>query len=139
MLFKSLRSAQTTNDFSVHVSDRDWKTQWVELVSAHTERVDVNLIQKTATLHIRQLKEGVIQEAIFHTLSKDPEAQKIDEVRVRPARGEVYEYIFTNGRLVNHHCAFDYKKKEPVVHTLALQFEQVELKIDNREFKLKRA
>ena len=86
--------AQDKCDFSVEIHDADWDANWSSLVSKQTTRLEVNLVKRTLTFHLRQTAKGVIQEVIFHALTHG----KIDHILVRPAKNpDGYEYHFKNG------------------------------------------
>lgn len=124
-MFNTLKRAQKANNFKVSVKDSDWSDKWDKLISAQTVAVDVNLVRKQATLHVRQLQAGYIQDLIFHVLQD--EHRKIDEVRISPAKGSAYEMVFTNGTLVDHETSFDYYDNGELIHVLVLVFDQVDL------------
>jgi len=128
MLKHSLKPAQLTNDFVVTVHDKDWTKEWMELLSNQTTRAEINLVHKSVVLDIRQLRKGHIQDLLFHVLNADStEARKIDEIRIRPAKRQSYEYIFSSGRLTDHAVAFDYDMVNPVTHRVKFMFNQVRL------------
>ena len=86
------------------------------------------LVKKKATLVVRQLRTGHIQDLIFHIMDgSNTEARKIDEVRIRPAKRQAYEYIFSNGKLTDHAASFDYYTAKPLTHTLEFTFKSVRL------------
>ena len=128
MLKHSLKQPQTTNDFVVTVSDKDWKHEWMEMMSCQITRTEINLVTRQMVLYVRQLTTGHIQDLIFHLLDKDSASNRtIDEVRVRPAKRQAYEYVFTNGKLIDHGVAFDYYDADVVQHKMVLSFDRVRL------------
>lgn len=125
-LLDNFRISQRKNDFSITVNDADWDTRWTGIISSQVVSVDVSFTEKSLTLYLRQLKSGIIQNIIFHTLNKD--TRKIDQVIITPAKGKKYEYHFRNGEVVYHHVYFDYTSTEVVTHMLQLNFKEIELK-----------
>jgi len=123
----TLRVGQTQNDFSVTVIDRDWSNDWINTVTAQTSKVELNLVKCELTLYVRQLKAGIIQEVIFHMLTKN--GSSIDQIRVLPAKSKKHgaEYIFNDGKLVDHHLKMDYTSKEVIEHKLVFNFGHVNL------------
>ena len=120
------RRAQTQNDFSITVSDKDWESDWIDLISTQTKGALIEFGSKKITIYVRQMASGTIQDIIFHILQR--ENQNIEEVRIRPARGSAYEYLFLNGELIYHSCEFDIDKTDPLVHKLVFKFDEVNLK-----------
>lgn len=123
--WNTLRRGQTANDFAVTVADRDWSTEWIDLISSQTTGVDVNLVWKRVTLTIRQLKAGYIQDLLFHILDK--ETATVDMVRITPAQRQSWEMVFKNGRMVDHEVKFSYYNKSELVHVIVLEFDEVVL------------
>ena len=128
-------SAQAKSDFSVEIHDADWDAEWGSLVSKQTTRLEVNLVKRTLVFHLRQTVKGVIQNVIFHVLTRG----KIDHILVRPAKNaNGYEYHFKGGMVIDHSCDFAYvyygndgkesHAKGPLIHVLTVEFAEVELK-----------
>ena len=133
----NFRSAQCQSDFSVEVSDREWESKWTSVISKQTTSVKINFVERKVTLLVRQLKIGIVQDVIFHTLSKEKRNRMIDQMTVRPAKGakSSYEYLFKDGRLVDHNCEFKYVAKGDLIHTLVFEFAEVTLKSPSSEYR----
>lgn len=133
----NFRSAQCQSDFSIEVSDREWENQWKSVISKQTTAVKINFAKREVTLLVRQLKAGIVQDVIFHILSKKDRNQIIDGMTIRPAKGakSSYEYLFKDGRLVDHECQFEYASKGDLIHTLVFEFQEVTLKSPSSEYR----
>ena len=125
--------AHKMSDFSITIHDGDWDAEWGSLVSRQTEKVEVNFVKRTLTFYLRQTKKGVIQDVIFHILTK--ETKKIDHILIVPAKGakNSYQYHFRNGEVTDHGCIFAYESDKPLIHVLTVEFAEVELKTPARE------
>lgn len=123
----TLKQVQTQNDFLVRVSDADWKQEWIELISNQTISAKVNLAYRRVELEVRQLRTGHIQDLIFHILKGTADERLIGEIRVRPAKRQAYEYVFNKGHLIDHNMKFDIYSREPLVHRLVFEFDEVVL------------
>jgi len=134
----NFRIAQDRTDFSITVTDKDWKEDWANLVSAQTARVDCDFVHRRVTIYLRQLQSGIIQDVIFHVLSNDKRKGLIDCVRIRPAKKKgknAYEYIFKDGRVVGHKVVFSYAKKGSLIHRLVVEFDELELVSPAKDFR----
>lgn len=120
MLKHTLKRSQASNDFKVSVSDSDWTQEWMDIISNQVVSTKMNFVDRTVQLNVRQLATGHIQDLIFHILQR--EYQEIDEIRVRPAKRQAYEYVFTKGKLIDHGVGFSYNETGAVVHRLLFQF-----------------
>lgn len=137
-LFDSLKVAQDRTDFSITIVDKDWNEKWASLVSAQTVKVECNFVKRQVSVHLRQLKVGVIQDVIFHVLSSDKRQGLIDVVRIRPAKksgSNSYEYIFKDGKVIDHEVVFSYREKGDLIHRLDIEFEEVELVSPAKDFR----
>ena len=120
-------SAQKKSDFGITITDSDWDAEWPSMVSKQTARVEVNFLTRQLVFHLRQTDKGVIQDVIFHVLAK--EFSKIDHICITPGKHKGrYEYHFKNGIVIDHGCEFDYTDDGPMIHTLTVEFAEVELK-----------
>ena len=126
-MFESFKMSQARNDFSLTVSDRDWKEEWMTIFAAQTSKVRVNLIKCELVMGVRQLRSGVVQDALFHLLTKD--GKNIDSIRIKPSKSKAHgaEYVFVNGIMTNHEYDLDYDSKEPILHEVTFEFERVNL------------
>jgi hypothetical protein len=125
-LFKELfRKAQAANHFNIAFTDGDWKKEWLDIFSNQVEWIEINLTNQFVSIGVRQLADGYIQDLIMHILKS--EFRKIDEARVYPLHNRSYEYVFSNGALINHRVKFDYNDRSPVIHELVFDFEEVKL------------
>lgn len=134
----NFRVAQDRTNFSITVTDKDWKEEWTSLVSTQTVKVDCNFVHRTMSIYLRQLQVGIIQDVIFHVLSSDKRKGRIDCVRIRPAKKkgkDSYEYIFKDGRVVGHKVIFSYTKKGNLIHRLDLEFDELELISPAKDFR----
>jgi len=135
--FDNFKSAQCQSDFSIEVSDREWEKKWKSVISKQTTSVKINFVKRQVTLLVRQLKSGIVQDVIFHILSKKERNQMIDGMTIRPAKGakSSYEYLFKDGRLIDHNCQFKYEAKGDLIHTLVFEFTEVTLKSPSSEYR----
>jgi hypothetical protein len=136
--FDNFSVAQNQTDFSITITDKDWKEEWTSLVSTHTTRVECDFVNRKVIIFLRQLKKGIVQDVIFHVLSSDKRKGRIDCVRIRPAKKkgkDAYEYIFKDGRVVGHQVVFSYAEKKDLVHRLDLEFDELELISPAKDFR----
>ena len=126
-MFESFRIAQPRNDFSVTIADKDWKDEWMRLFAAQTTNMHINLVKCELVLGVRQLRSGIIQNVIFHLLTKD--GKTVDNIRIRPAKSKEHgaEYVFVNGKLTDHESELSYDSKTVILHELTFEFEYVNL------------
>lgn len=126
-MFESFKMSQARNDFSLTVSDRDWKEEWITIFSAQTSKVRVNLIKCELVMGVRQLRSGIIQDALFHLLTKD--GKTIDSIRIKPSKSKDKgaEYVFVDGTMTNHEYDLDYDSKESILHEVTFKFKRVNL------------
>lgn len=125
-MFKhTFKQPQTANDFKVIVKDSDWAQEWIDLISNQTTYVELNLVKKQVTIDVRQMRTGWIQDLIFHILQKD--TSNIDEIRLTPAKRQSYEYIFTNGTLIDHEVRYNLYSRLALEHRLIFSFDGVSL------------
>ena len=120
-----LARPQLQNDFVVQVNDKDWTTDQKDLIASQTTEVDMDLVNMSLVLKIRQNRDGSILGLIAHVLEK--ENKVIDSVHVLPARGKNYECVFKMGELIDHNCHYDYASTKTLVHVLTFQFEDVDI------------
>ncbi len=125
MFFHTFRRTQAANNFIAEFRDGDWKKEWLDIFSNQVTSVKVNLVKRTVVIEVRQLLQGHIQDLIFHIL--DSEFKHVDELRVYPIRPRTYEYVFTDGELVNHEIKFDYGDNTVAVHRLVFEFDSINL------------
>lgn len=118
---------QKKDDFQVTITNSTFSEEWNKAFSSRVGRVDINLVDRTVEIKVHQLKTGVIQDIIFVMIN---EGGHLDHLSVRPAKSakKGYEYVFSGGQLLEHHCEFNYGKKEDHNHWLKFKFEQVSLK-----------
>ena len=121
----SFKAGQAANDFKVVVRDKDWSQEWIDIISTQTTAAQINLVKKQVKIRVRQLSKGWIQDLIFHILKKD--TANIDEIRISPAKRASYEYIFKQGRLIDHDAVFDLFDRSNTVHILTFEFDAVSL------------
>lgn len=135
--FDNFKSAQCQSDFSVEVSDREWEKKWKSVISKQTTSVKINFVKRQVTLIVRQLKVGIVQDVIFHILSKKERNRMIDGMTIRPAKGakSSYEYLFKDGQLIDHSCQFTYETKGDLIHKLVFEFAEVTLKSPSSEYR----
>ena len=125
-MFDSVRM-QKKDDFQVTVTHSTFSDEWNKAFSARVGRVDINLVDRTVEIKVHQQKSGMILDIIFVMIN---EGGNLDHLSVRPAKSAKrgYEYVFSGGHLMEHHCEFNYGKKEDHNHWLKFKFEQVSLK-----------
>jgi hypothetical protein len=125
-------SSQSKSDFIVEIHDSDWDSDWPSLVSKQTKRVEANFVARTLVFHLRQTKKGIIQDIIFHCLSK--RGGKIDHIMLQPGKDKSkYEYHFIDGVVTDHNCVFDYGDDGDMMHVLTVAFDQVDLRTPARD------
>lgn len=113
------------DSFSVHISDKDWKSSWLKLVSNQTKSVELDLVNHRVQLEVRQLRSGEVQKLIFHILNK--EYSNIDEIRVKPILTGKYEYVLGNCSLQAHHTRFDILDTSEITHILTFSISDVSM------------
>ncbi len=120
-------NGQPKNDFSIAVSDSDWKQTWIDVISTQTVEVHMNLVKNQLVLHVRQLKSGIVQDVLFHVLTKH--GNKIDSIRVLPAKSKEKrsEYVFSDGVLKDHEVDLSIFGSDVITHKLTFQFNRVNL------------
>ena len=95
--FDNFAHAQSKSDFTIEIHDADWDSDWPSLVSKQTKNVKVNFVKRTLIFTLRQTKKGIIQDVIFHCLSK--RGGRIDHIMVKPGKDSgKYEYHFRRVR-----------------------------------------
>ena len=121
------KRGQPRNDFDVHLSDEYWTSEWEDIFASQVVKVEMNLIKNEVTVYVRQLRAGVIQDIIFNLLTRD---KALGKFHIKPVKSKKKgaEYSFVNGRLVDHHCEYDYMSKDIITHKLVMRFEHVNLK-----------
>lgn len=123
----TFKIGQTRNDFSIKFSDRNWKTEWEEVMSSQTTGLKINLLDGIVEVSVRQLKSGMVQDVIFHMLTQN--GKVTDLIRIRPAKSKKTgaEYAFADGELINHRMDLDYGSKDVIIHQLTFLFNTVTL------------
>lgn len=122
-LLAGFKQVDRANDFRVVVTDKDWEPEWSDLISTQTVGINFNLVDKIVVLRVNQLNDGTIQQILFNVLNKD--TQNIDQIEVKPIRGNAQRYLFVNGTLIDHEVELDHSDQTPVIHVLKFQFKEV--------------
>ena len=117
--------AQSANNFVVEFTDSDWKQEWLSIFSTQVSSVTIDLVNRYVEVSIRQLAQGYTQDLIMHLITE--QFNNIDECRVAPIKPRRYEYVFTDGTLINHELAFDYDNLKAATHNLTFRFDHVRL------------
>ncbi len=126
-MFSEFKIGQTMNDFSISYFDRDWKSDWKDLFAAQTAGLKINLMSGELIVYVRQLKSGKIQDVVFHMITSN--GRTLDQIRVRPAKSKKKgaEYVFNDGKLIDHCMELDYRSKEVIHHRLTFKFDRINL------------
>ena len=136
--WNTLTRTYNANDFTVVFTDKDWEPGWDKKLSAQIAAATFNLVSKTLTIKVRQTKDDIVQDLLFHLLT--PETQEIDSVELKPMSGDAHAWMFLKGKLVDHSCSFAYGDSDPAHHTLVLQFEEIQFTtVMTKTVRLKRA
>lgn len=126
-----MKTIQAKNEFSVQVSDPDWPDKWVKHISAHTRRVEFDLLTRVVTLHVNQLRSGLVEEIVMRLTTGTDEERRVTALRVIPSNTGAFEYVFTDGKIIGHSCDYDVNSKDPVVHRITVEFDKVRLPREN--------
>lgn len=130
-MLESMKTIQAKNEFSVQVSDPDWPDKWVKHISAHTRRVEFDLLTRVVTLHVNQLRSGLVEEIVMRLTTGTDEERRVTALRVIPSKTGAFEYVFTDGTIIDHYCDYDVVSKDPVVHRITVGFDKVRLPREN--------
>lgn len=121
------KRGQPCNDFDIELTDEKWSAEWQDIFAAQVDQVKINLVKLEVVVLVRQLRVGIIQDAIYDLLTRsDPFA----ELHIKPVKSKKTgaEYCFVRGRLIDHETKFGYTINEDIYHKLTFKFDHVNLK-----------